>query len=104
MEARWWFVCAAEMVQIPAKSAAAVAAEKVRAIWAGGCAAEVWQFPWLLREEEWWSVRVVAADAEARRWRCGGSAVVAAGVVQWCAARLAAVWRVVGKLGLGFHV
>jgi len=34
-------------------------------------------FWFMVVREGWWSVRVVAADAEARRWRCGGSAVVA---------------------------
>ncbi|QCE10697.1 hypothetical protein DEO72_LG10g1928 [Vigna unguiculata] len=56
----------------------------------------------------WWSrtKMVVRELAEKITCRADGSKMVAAGVVQWCAARLAAaaVWRVVGKLGLGFHV
>jgi len=57
--------------------------------------------------KRWWSRRFWCSEGvdgvvQGRWWRSsGGTAAVA-----WWPARLAAaaVWRVVGKLGLGFHV
>jgi len=41
--------------------------------WCGGACAIPICSSLLVVREGWWSVRVVAADAEARRWCCGNS-------------------------------
>ena len=70
-----WSRCVCEV-----KWCAAAVVDGVRC-WCGADSGEEFAVPicssLLVVREGWWSVRVVAADAEVRRWRCGGSAVVA---------------------------
>ena len=81
-----WWCCGGALQRLDAAAMAGTSftlAEKMNSRWIrscrdGGSSREDLDLFWfMVVREGWWSVRVVAANAEARRWRCGGSAVVA---------------------------